>query len=71
MKAKIIYFLPEDELDYNRANKAFDMASALYVISQYLRKVDKYETGDDIDKIREKFYEVLTSYDINLDKLIE
>ena len=44
---------------------------ALWDISQYLRKVDKYETGDDIEKIRETFCEILTRYDINLDNLIE
>ena len=54
-----------------RVIHAEDMAMALWDISQYLRKVDKYETGDDIEKIRETFCEILTRYDINLDNLIE
>jgi len=71
MKAKITYNLPEDAAAYRQANKALDMAIALYDISQYLRKVDRYDTGDDIEKIREMFYDILSQYDINLDNLIE
>ena len=71
MKAKITYNLPEDDRAYHQANKAEDMAMALWDISQYLRKVDRQETGDDIEKIRETFCDILTRYDINLDNLIE
>ncbi len=71
MKAQLTYNMPEDRLEFDRAIRADDMASALWNISQYLRGVDKYETGDDIEKIRETFYDILTQYDINLDKLIE
>ena len=71
MKAKITYNLPEDAGAYKIACKADDVASALFDISNYLRGVDKYDTGDDIEKIRGKFYEILSDYDINLDNLIE
>ncbi len=33
--------------------------------------IDKYETGDTIEQIREKFYNILSNYDINIDNLIE
>jgi len=71
MKARITYNLPDDNTAYRQANKALDMAIALYDISQYLRKVDRHDTGDDIEKIRETFYDILSQYDINLDSLIE
>lgn len=72
MKAKITYNLPEDQEEYHRANKAKDMALALWDISQVLREIDKYYTGDKpYDEIRTRFYDILTRYDINLDNLIE
>ena len=71
MKARITYNLPEDNLAYDRSYKASHMASALWDISQYLRTVDKYESGHTIEQIREKFYSILSDYDINIDNLIE
>ena len=71
MKATLRYKLPKDNLEYVRATKAEDLAMALWDISQYLRGVDKYDTGDDIGKIRGRFYEILSEYDLNLDNLIE
>lgn len=71
MKATLRYNLPEEEKDFLRAAKALDLALTLWDIQQYLRGVDKWNTGDDIEKIREKFYDILNEHDINLDKLIE
>ena len=71
MKAKLTYNLPKEEKDFNMACKAESLASALWGIEQYLRSVDRHETGDDIEKIRSEFYTILTQYDINLDNLIE
>ena len=71
MKATLKYNLPEDEKDFNMACKAGDLTDALWGIEQHLRSVDRRETGDDIEKIREEFYNILTRYDINLDNLIE
>jgi len=71
MKAILKYKLPKDEKAFNRASKAEDMVSALWGIEGYLRSVDKYETGDDIEKIRNEFYTILSKYDIILDNLIE
>jgi len=71
MKAILKYNLPEEEKEFNRAARATDMALALVDIEQYFRNVEKYETKESIEQIREKFYNILTSYDINLDNLIE
>jgi len=71
MKATLKFNLPDDDADYARANKATDMVNALWDFGHYLRKVDKYETGDDIDKIRTQFYDTLNHHGIILDDLIE
>jgi hypothetical protein len=71
MEVILKYNLPEDNLEHNRAFHASNMAFALWDISQYLRKVDRHDTGDDIEKIRETFYVILNDRDINLDNLIE
>ena len=71
MKATITYNLPEDAIQFKRASKSTDMTQALEDISQYLRVVDKYEKGDTIEQIRERFREILEEHDINLDNLIE
>jgi hypothetical protein len=71
MEVILKYNLPEDEKEYSVAFHASNMAMALWDISQYLRHVDRQDTGDDIEKIRETFYDILNEYDINLDNLIE
>ena len=71
MKAKLIYNLPEEEKEHRRAVMSLDLALALWDIGEYLRGVDKWDTGDDIEKIRKRFYEILEEYDINIDHLIE
>jgi len=71
MKAILKFNLPEERDLYKAAFHSSDMAMALWDISQYLRGVDKYNTGDDIEKIRESFCDILNTYDINLDNLIE
>ena len=57
--------------DHLRAVKSLDLAMSLFDVEQYLRGVDKHETGDDIEKIREEFYRILNKHDINLENLIE
>lgn len=71
MKARLTYKLPEEEKDFLKAAHSANLAMALWDISTYLRKVDKYATGDDIEKIRHEFFSILEQYDINLDSLIE
>lgn len=71
MKAILEYDLPDEEKLHLMAVRSFDLAMALWDVDQYLRKVDRHDTGDDIEKIRDTFYDILTAYDINLNKLIE
>ena len=71
MKATLTYSLPDDYKDLFAAITANTLAMALWDTSQYLRDVDKYETGHTIEQIREKFRSILDEYDINLDNLTE
>ena len=66
----------EDIQDYKRANKALDMAIALWDIDQYLRAQTKYNeelTQDAYDALataRDKFYEILNERNINMDEIL-
>ena len=41
MKAKLIFKLPKDQQEYDRANKALDMASVIWEFSTNCRKKNK------------------------------
>ena len=68
---------PDDATDYIRANKALDMAIALWDIDQYLRAETKYNeelTQDAYDALaiaREKFYQILNEHNINMDEILK
>ena len=73
MKAKLIFNLPEDQAEFDFAVQGSNMYSALWDISQELRTLWKYEELTDeefkiVEKIRNKFYEILDENQIKLDK---
>ena len=73
MKAKIIFNLPEDQAEFDFATQGSKMYSALWDISQELRTLWKYEElkqeeWDMVERIRNKFYEILDDHQIKLDK---
>ena len=75
MKATLHFNLedPDDKFAFNRCHKANDMAMALWDYSQELRAICKYSDDEVQQKhwgeAREKFYEVLKDYGIDLDDL--
>ena len=71
MKAKLTYNLPEDEKAFVVASLSNNLLLALWEVEQYLRKVDKYETGETIEEIRNEFYRILDTHNIHMDNLIE
>lgn len=71
MKAKLIFTLPDEDMEFNRCSKALDLALAIWDIDQYLRDLDKYDKEYTITGIRDKFVSILNEHDINLDTLIE
>ena len=75
MKAIIKFNLPDDQQEYDRANAASRLCSVLWEYDQWLRSEIKYNESEDSEiidgyqKARDKLYEVMSSEDINLDKI--
>jgi hypothetical protein len=73
MKAKLTFNLPEEQTEFDFAIQGSNMYSALWDISQELRTLWKYEQLSDeefkiVERIRDKFYEILDENQIKLDK---
>jgi hypothetical protein len=73
MKATLEYTLPDDQAEFDFAVQGSKMYSALWDISQDLRKLWKYEELSEeewkmVERIRDKFYEILSDHNINLEK---
>ena len=73
MKAKLTFNLPEDQAEFDFAVQGSNMYSALWDISQELRTLWQYEELTDeefkiVERIRNKFYEILDENQIKLDK---
>jgi len=79
MKATLEFNLPEDQMEFNRVNQSLDMACALFDILQLRKRMfRKYESYIDtpewssvVDFMGDEIADVLESYSINIDKLIE
>lgn len=72
MKATIEYNLPDDQFEFDNAVKSNKMWHALTEIKDELRTIWKYEDLKEnqyemVERIREKFFEILTENEINLD----
>lgn len=80
MKAKLIYNLPEEQIEFNRATQSIDMACALFDILQLRKKIEREfenidntnnDVFDGIERMAEGIAYILEEYNINIDKLIE
>lgn len=72
MKATIEYNLPDDQFEFDNAVKSNKMFFALTEIKDELRAIWKYEDLKEnqfemVERIREKFFEILQENEINLD----
>ena len=73
MKVKLEYNLPDDQFEFDSAVKSMKMFFALTEIKDELRSIWKYEELKEnqfemVERIREKFFEILTENEINLDR---
>jgi hypothetical protein len=73
MKAKLEYNLPDDEFEFNCAVKSTKMYFALTEIKEEIRGFIKYKALKEnqyeiIEELNEKFYEILSDNEINLDR---
>ena len=74
MKAIIEFELPEDQEEYEMANNASKMYTALWDIKQLFRSTLKYnpaglndEQLEQWEAMRGEFFEILDNNDLNLD----
>lgn len=73
MKAKLTFNLPQDQHEFDFAIQGSKMYSALWDISQELRTIWKHEELSNeefkmVERIRDKFYEILNENQIELNK---
>lgn len=73
MKARLTFNLPDDQHEFDLAVQSGKMYSALWDISQELRTLWKHEELSEeewkmVERIRDKFYEILGDNQITLDK---
>jgi hypothetical protein len=80
MEARLIFSLPEEQMEFNRVNQSLDMACALFDILQLRKELErKYESIDNtnndvfdgIDAMAEGISKILEEHNINIDRLIE
>ena len=76
MKAKLIFKLPEEQQEFNRASKATDLALCIWDIEQYHIKVIKYDLESDptldyktVDTIFNNIRDIIHSYKIDTEDL--
>ena len=80
MKARLIFNLPDEQMEFNRANQSLDMACALFDILQLRKSLERifensHNTNNDvfdgIDAYSNRINEILDHHNINIDRLIE
>ena len=71
MKATLEFNLPEDAMDYKRANAALYLCRFIKEFDDYLRTQCKYmDTPDDILTVRQIWINMKLDNNIDLDKLL-
>jgi hypothetical protein len=80
MEARLTFILPEEQIEFNRANQSLDMACALFDILQLRKSLERiFENSDNtnndvfdgIDAYSNRINEILDHHNININKLIE
>jgi hypothetical protein len=73
MKAILKFDLsnPEDQHNFDRVNKALNMAVAIWEYDQYLRGEYKHGENEHAYAFRKKFREFLTDNDLDIDRLLQ
>lgn len=62
---------PNDRISHYRATISLDMAIALWEYDQYLRSEYKYGGKEEAHAYREKFRQILSESNIDLDKIMQ
>ena len=79
MEARLIFSLPDDQMEFDRANQSLNMACALFDILQLRKAMEReFESTiikdttvyDGIDAMSEGIANILNEYNIDIDRLI-
>ena len=65
-KAILEFNLPEDQEEFSNASKAGAMLGVLWDFDQWLRSEIKYRDRNELQEVRDKFYEFLQADGIEL-----
>ena len=80
MRAILEFNLPDEQMEFNRANQSLDMACALFDILQLKKSiirqfnnVDRFSDDiyDGVEAMSQGIAQILEEHNINIDKLIE
>jgi hypothetical protein len=80
MEATLKFNLPEEQMEFNRANQSLDMACALFDILQLRKELERrfensHNTNNDvfdgIEAMADGIANILEEHNINIDRLIE
>lgn len=80
MKAILEFNLPDDQMEFNRANQSLDMACALFDILQLRKTMERRfeninnnnnDVFDGIDAMAKGISDAFYAHNIDIDKLIE
>ena len=80
MRAILEFNLPDDQMEFNRANQSLDMACALFDILQLRKAMERRfesidntnnDVFDGIEAMAKGIYDILESHRVNVDNLIE
>ena len=81
MKATLEFNLPEEQMEFNRANQSLNMACALFDILQLRKRLSGHydvftdenipDAYDALYRMADEIAEILNDHNINIDKLIE
>ena len=58
-----------DEFDILRAMKVSDVLAVLWDLDQHLRSEVKYNSNEHAEQLREKFWDIMNTYNVSFDEL--
>ena len=67
MKAKLTFYLPEDQDNFNHANNGFNYYMALVEMDQWLRSEYKYNGKEEMYEVREKLREIILENNVKIE----
>jgi hypothetical protein len=67
MKAKLEFYLPEDQYDFNHATNGFNYYMALVEMDEWLRGEYKYNGKEEMYEVREKLREIISENNVKIE----